>query len=84
MWNSCAERDGFRVLGNVHLVTELAPKRPRLGGDILTRGARHVQAVGVDGKCLVVQRVEVNRAPVLYGIALAFFCRAVLLRRNIV
>ena len=40
--NGGIHRDGLRVLGDVNLVTKLAPECPRLGGDVLTAGARHV------------------------------------------
>lgn len=45
MWNGGVQGDVPGVLSDVDLITELAPEYPRLGGDVLTGGARHVQAV---------------------------------------
>lgn len=44
MRNSGIDGDGLRVLANEHSGTKLTPKLPRLGGDVLTTSARHIQA----------------------------------------
>lgn len=48
MWNSGVWGYGAGVLSDIDLVAILAPKHPRLGGDILTSGARHKQAARHD------------------------------------
>jgi len=44
MRNSGIHRDDLGILSNVYFGAKLAPESPWLGGDILTGGARHIQA----------------------------------------
>jgi hypothetical protein len=43
-WNWNVRGDGTRVYVNINRGTVLGPIGPRLGGDILASGARHIQA----------------------------------------